>query len=529
MARVLAGKRTTLLVAGALAASIAIAGCGGDEGEGGSADLTGFAPSDSIVFAEGAIKPEGELKDSLDSILERFPDGDQVGSRLIDEFDKSVQEDGSDVTYEDDIEPWLGQTGAFFATSFEAGDDGSTDLNEGALIVETTDEDQARDKIREFAEEDDESIEEKEYEGVSYDLAQDDSGEPTAAGVFDGVVVAGSEQGFKDAVDAAAGESLSTESTYADFREQYDEDLMGSLYADGQAILDAIPASPGFSAQQRQTLRKTYGQYLEEPILGALTVGEDQASLEFSAAAGAAGAGAGEASPLLDAGFADSWAAAAIPDIGRSFGAGFNQAASQLPQGQIDQVNAQLERQLGFSLDDVSDIGDAAFFAAGESITELQVGGVFEVPNAGARKRLLDAIRTAVQRSGARIGPLSAEGADDGFAIQTPNLPVPINVASADDRVVIGVGPSATALLSGDGGLTDSSNFQAATEALGEGTALNLLVEFAPITALVESTGQEDADFAEAKPYLDAMDFVAAGTRKDGERTLSSFIVRFSD
>jgi hypothetical protein len=152
----LAGKRTTLLLillaAGALAAGLVA--CGGDSDDGGeAADLTGFAPSDSIVFVEGAIKPEGDLKDSLDSILERFPNGEDVGGRLIEEFDSSVKEDGSDVTYEDDIEPWLGETAAFYATTFEAGSDGETDLQDGAFIVETTDEDQARDKIREFAEE----------------------------------------------------------------------------------------------------------------------------------------------------------------------------------------------------------------------------------------------------------------------------------------------------------------------------------------------------------------------------------------
>ena len=528
IAPVLAGKWTKLLACGALAAAVAAAGCGDEDGA--ATDLTGFAPADAVVFAEGAIKPEGDRKDSVEAILERFPNGDQVGSRLVEELNSSIKEDGSDATYEDDIEPWLGETAAFFATSFSAGDDGDNELEQGAFIVETTDEDQAREKIREFAEEEGGPVEEQEYEGISYDLSEDDSGDPIAAGVFDGVAVVGTERGFKDAVDAAAGESLSTESSYADFRDGLGDELMGSLYADGQGILDAIPASPGFSQQQRRQLRRTYGQYLEEPILGALAVTDDQATLEFSAAATEAGIGAGQASPLLESGFADSWAASAIPDIGRSFGTAFSQAASQLPRAEINQVNSQLQRQLGFSLDDISDIGDAAFFAAGESITELQVGGLFEVPDADARDRLLDAIRTGVQRSGqGRIEPLNVEGADDGFAIRLPDLPVPINVAAAGERVAVGVGPSTTALLSGDGGLTDSESFQSATEAVGEGSALNLLVEFAPIVALVESTGQDDADFAEAREYLDAMEFVAVGTEQDGDRASSRFVVNFSD
>ena len=109
------------------------------------------------MFVEGSIRPEGDLKESIDSVLERFPDGDQVGDELIKTIDESAREDGQDFTYEDDIEPWLGERAAFYATSFEvnptSGDDDSpTDLSDGAFIAETTDEDEARERIRELAE-----------------------------------------------------------------------------------------------------------------------------------------------------------------------------------------------------------------------------------------------------------------------------------------------------------------------------------------------------------------------------------------
>jgi hypothetical protein len=127
------------------------------------------------------------------------------------------------------------------------------------------------------------------------------------------------------------------------------------------------------------------------------------------------------------------------------------------------------------------------------------------------------------------VAPLQLEGADGGFSVQVPGLPVPINVATSGDRVAIGAGPATQALLSGDGGLTESSAFQTAEEAVGDGADLSFLVEMEPIVDLVESTGADDADFQEAKPYLEAFDLFAAGVQVDGDTTTQRFVVRFSD
>ena len=71
--------------------------------------------------------------------------------------------------------------------------------------------------------------------------------------------------------------------------------------------------------------------------------------------------------------------------------------------------------------------------------------------------------------------------------------------------------------------------YEAASEALGEGSSLALLVEMEPIVDLVESTGQDDADFQEAKPYLEAFDLFASGIESSGETETQRFVVRFSD
>jgi Protein of unknown function (DUF3352) len=527
---------TGVLVLGALA--LAAAGCGGDDESGGSdTDLTNFAPEDAPIFVEGTIKPEGDLKDSIESILERFPDGDAVGDRLIDELNKSAEEDGSGVTYEDDVEPWLGQRAAFYASGFASGPsdegfggDSETEVSEGALLVETTDEDEAREKIREFAEEDG-PLTEAEYNGVTYDTTTaEEPGDFDAIAVVDGVAIVATEQSLKDAIDANAGDNLSGQSEYASFREERGDDLALSAFADVGAILDAVPPSPGFSAQDREAFERAYGSLVEQPVMFGVTATSDQANIDFEG--GSYPFNFSGASELLDAGFEDAWFAGAIPDIGKALGTSFDQfAAAGLPRGQLNQVNLMLQRQFGFTLDDIEGVGDLAVFAAGESIVDLQVGGLVEIPDAGTRDRLLAAMRTAIQRSaGAQVRPLQIEGADDGFSVQVPDLPVPINVAASGDRVAIGAGPATQALLSGEGGLTQSEAFQQAEEAVGGDKDISFFAQMEPIVDLVESTGQDDAEFQEVRPYLEAFDFFAGGVSSAGGDVISQrFVVRFSD
>src|SRR5205085_2568824 len=64
---------TALVCAGALSVA-AFAGCGGDS-DSGAADtaLARFAPADTPLYVQGAVRPGGELKDSVQTILDRFP------------------------------------------------------------------------------------------------------------------------------------------------------------------------------------------------------------------------------------------------------------------------------------------------------------------------------------------------------------------------------------------------------------------------------------------------------------------------
>src|SRR3954469_24661538 len=94
----------------ALAAAIPLSGCGGGGGGGGtSADPATLAPSDAPLFVEATVRPEGELKSNIESLVENAAGISDPGTLIIDRLNSSLADADTEekLTYEDDIEPWL--------------------------------------------------------------------------------------------------------------------------------------------------------------------------------------------------------------------------------------------------------------------------------------------------------------------------------------------------------------------------------------------------------------------------------------
>ena len=145
--------RLRALLAGLAAlTALALAGCGGDDGGGSSGDLAGYTPQNVPVYVEGTIRPEGELRDNVESLVSSVAGIDDPGKRIIDEINSELGagegENGSGLTYEEDIEPWLGEEAAVFLGDFSGDDEKS------GVIVSTTDSEAAQgflDKISDMA------------------------------------------------------------------------------------------------------------------------------------------------------------------------------------------------------------------------------------------------------------------------------------------------------------------------------------------------------------------------------------------
>lgn len=121
--------RRAAIVLGALAAML-VAGCGG--GGGGGDQLASLVPADVAFYSEAVVRPQGEQRDAIESLASRVGGIDDPGGAIVHQLDVELSNEGAEVTYEDDIAPWLGERAAIFYQSF--GSDPPFDL-----IFETTD------------------------------------------------------------------------------------------------------------------------------------------------------------------------------------------------------------------------------------------------------------------------------------------------------------------------------------------------------------------------------------------------------
>jgi hypothetical protein len=118
-----------------------------------------------------------------------------------------------------------------------------------------------------------------------------------------------------------------------------------------------------------------------------------------------------------------------------------------------------------------------------------------------------------------KVSPVNVKGAAQAFRAGATDLGKPVVLARSDDRVVVAVGESAaSAALAPTQKLADSELFGQAEEILDDGMEPALLLSMPQLLAAVESMGETDADYAKAKPYLEAFSVIASGgTFKDDE------------
>ena len=130
--------RILLTLTALLTAIVVAVGCGSDESS--SSAAASLAPVGSVMYGEATLKPEGDQKAAIDSLVEKFPGQGSAGERIRDLMEKAFAESDSGLSYGKDVEPWLGDEAAFFVSRLSAnGDDG-----DGGMLVATEDEEKAK-------------------------------------------------------------------------------------------------------------------------------------------------------------------------------------------------------------------------------------------------------------------------------------------------------------------------------------------------------------------------------------------------
>ncbi|MCB0865985.1 MAG: DUF3352 domain-containing protein [Solirubrobacterales bacterium] len=515
-----------------LAIALFAAACGSDDEPESGPDPIAMVPADAPFYMEMVVRPEGELKDNLESAVGKLTGEDDPGAQIIDGLNSSLAED-TDLNYEDDIKPWLGSRAGVFVSGFQF----DTEQPDAALVVATTDSDAAQGFVDSTLEESGDTTSDETYEGVSYKL---DSEDGTAIGVDNDFLIVGTEQAFKAAVDAGSGDSLADNGDATAALDEAPDDSVFSMYADGAAITDLIKSSPDLSAQESKQLDEAFAQIPDGPVEAWGTVTDSSFSVEGSAPTPD---DAPAATDLITTFPADSWFATASTDVGeqittqlqqfqKGFEASLKQAKSQLPPGvdasQFDPFN-QIEKKTGLNLEkDLGWIGDAGAFFEGTSVLGVGAGVVAESNDDKAATAALDKLQASLEknRSLRRQAEIAPNSKGDGFTVSAP--PFTAEFAVRDGKAVMAAGSeNVDSVLDPDETLADSDRFSAATGNLADGATPTFFLDMPSLLALIESQqgATDDPDYAQAAPYLHAIDYMVAGTGTSGDRTVGSFVL----
>jgi len=389
--------------------AVPVAGCGGDdEAAAGASEL---APAGAAFYGEVTIKPDGDQKAAVDAILAKFPGGGRAGDNLGELIEKSLRESDAGITFEDDIEPWLGDEAGFFASGLDPGGD----FKASAGLIATQDEDKAQEALEKSAEGE---LARKTYNDVEYVVDESD-GEADAAAVFDGVVVLGNEAGVKAAIDASKGDSkLSDDESFQNALENAAEDRLGLFYLNSPELLRTL--------QQAGTpLPDSFKRFFQEPFVATLDADDDGVLFEATIPEELDKALTffGQGGDLLTDMPADSWLALGQTDFGKLLD--FYVDAFAGAAGGRDAIVQQFRAATGLELQrDVIDwMGDFSVFVRGTSISELAGALVIETSDEAASGRFIAALGRLANTQGkdeVQVGPFTAPGGGKGLRRRAP-------------------------------------------------------------------------------------------------------------
>ena len=405
--------------------------------------------------------------------------------------------------------------------------------------METTDPDAAQDAIDKLREaEDGEEPEEKSYEGVDYELEDADAETPVAVGFVDNFLVIGTEGGFKAVVDGAAddGSSLAESDGYKNAFEGLEEENILSVYLDQTRLLELLEESGELQGEDAAIFNTFPGLRNAGPAGFVLAARSDGAVMQSSSGIPegdelAGFAGIYEGTELVRELPSDAWVALGVPDLGQVIQQMIEMVAEMPGMASAsEEVSASVKQETGLDLEEdiLSWMGDSALFVQGTNFQEMSGGIIVESSDPDATRTAVDAIRDRIEAEGAPTTD-QERGDYSGFSIQA-GLPAPIYALVAD-RLVVTYGDKAT-----DGAaeptetLGESPTFQAAEDALGDGTQPSFFVDLDAVLEVVDFargfSGETDDTYErDVKPWLDPLSYAVAGSRRDGDRLYQTFIV----
>jgi Protein of unknown function (DUF3352) len=518
-------RKLPVLVLAALGAALIallVAGCGGSSSSGGGGDPATLAPASAPVYLEANLAPDSGESEALNELTQKILGIDNLGEFVAEELEKSALGEGQKFSFEDEVEPWLGEKAGMYLAGYD-GDD----FHGYGVAVETTDSGEAEEFIEKRVEADGEKDETGEFEGDKYYVSSDDGSVLGLIGDY--LAVGETKADFEAMVKTSEGEGLNEAAQFKEAEETLPAAGIGSVYVDiGGLIEEAKGQIPpetqaGFELLQIEPRNAT--------AVASVVPHSEQVEIDFSTNLGKATAPTGDATALLESLPATATVGFASPEFGKSFGESIdelneNGIAGQVPPGQF---NAAME-SIGINPDQIAEsLGDVAGFVEGSSQASLGGALLIEANDPTEAKNTVSNIGLLLKGTGTEgVGLLKSKEAT-GFTVHSAELGAqPLIVGAAGEKIVIAYGSKAAAqaLRSNAKTLGTTADFEAAKDALGS-TPVTAYVDGGSALKLVEAllSPTERAEFSQAKPYLQKISYAAIGSESKGAATAAKMIV----
>jgi hypothetical protein len=525
----------------------ALAGCfgGGDGGGDGGPDPATLAPASSPVYVEAAVRPEGTVRSEAEAALGKILDGEDPGTRIGQELDRALREEGTGITYSRDIAPWLGERAGFFLP--EVGSD-------GVLAIATTNPTRALASADRAAKRQDQSQKRRSYKGESFKV--DSSFD--AHGLIGDFLVVGSARDFRAAVDASQGQSLADDKAFTSAVADTRDTAVASAYVSPDRLLDAAAKDDPESASELEAAQSVLGAAARQPAVATLTPAEDRLTVELSTGAPAGASEPKQSQALLDLP-SDAWAGLSLSGVAETVKRSLDSSGETSGSDELRQT-FESATELDLEEDVLSWLGDAAAFAQGTSAEDFGAAAVILSNDAVLSQRALakltdlavkglipGATRLNEQQPGTTTvppatggttvpettvpgttGPVTPAGlGEEGFTVTPTGLLQPLEVVSRDDRIAVSYGAATEVALEPPDKTTlgDTAQFKRATKALGSGYVISGFAAVPPIVTLLQSVAGDEAALARARPFLQGLDFLVLGSARRGDREVRKLVI----
>jgi hypothetical protein len=505
-------------------AALLLAGCGGgsdSSDSSGGEDPAAIAPPKTPLYIEFTIRPEGGTKISIEELAKKLAGIDDLGGLAVSKLEESAAEEGEEIDFEKEIEPWLGERAAFIYPQFEEGD-----FNSFAAAIQVTDPAEAEGFIDSRAKIGNEEMTDGSFEGVDFQVSEDG----TATGVIGELLVVAEEESiFKEVVTASEGESLADESSYGDAIAAAPAGSAANAFVDIAGLIDQAEQGGEIDRNTRLFFENSGIELDEATAVASAVPGTDQLEIDVSSNAAGDSPPSGDASKLLGSLPAQSVAALATAEFGKRFNEGIDQIDEQGIPGQVPphQLKKAM-KEAGIDLEAIAgSIGDVGLFVDGNSERNLGGAVVLATDSASEAKNTVSNLGLFLRASGLP-GVTAVNGTASGFSIRSAELGrEPVVVVAKGERIAIGygLGSALAGLEEGGETLADSPAYKEAADALG-GTPISAFVDGPAALKLASAmVPSYEEGFEEAKRYLTKIDYLALGSEASGGLATAKLIV----